>query len=83
MVKKECLAPSGKLGIVIENSVDGPRIYEVKMNSVLKNLIFRGDTIIAIDNSETNMMDASECTKLLLNNIGKKRRIQVLRPSVV
>lgn len=45
--------PSGKLGIIIDTTIDGPVVHHVNKVSALKGKIFPGDIIVAIDNVDT------------------------------
>jgi C-terminal processing protease CtpA/Prc len=77
-VKRDCIAPPGKLSIVIETSGNGPVIHQVKPRSPLENILFAGDRIIKIDNFDTSRMTASEVTRIMSQTIGSRRKITVL-----
>ena len=72
------LAPSGKLGIVIDTTIDGPVVHHVNNASALKGKIFPGDLIVAIDNVDTRAMSASAITGLMIKTAKQKRRLTVL-----
>jgi hypothetical protein len=72
------MAPSGKLGIVIDTTIDGPVVHHVNNASALKGKIFPGDIIVAIDNIDTRAMSASAITGLMIKTAKQKRRLTVL-----
>ncbi len=72
------VAPPGKLGIVIDTTVDGPVVHHVNDVSALKGKIFPGDIIVGIDNVDTKAMSASAITALMVKTANQKRRLTVL-----
>mmetsp|Transcript_11310 Transcript_11310/g.21166 ORF Transcript_11310/g.21166 Transcript_11310/m.21166 type:complete len:898 (+) Transcript_11310:251-2944(+) len=74
---RECQAPPGKLGIIIDTTKDGPVVYQVKSGSPLENIIFAGDRIIAIDDIDTRGMTASNVTKIMARKCDEPRKITV------
>lgn len=77
----ECYAPPGKLGVAIDN-VDGrPVVHRIKDGSPLKNILLHGDTIIAIDGTDTHNMSAAEVTKLMVKGMSRVRKISFTRRS--
>jgi C-terminal processing protease CtpA/Prc len=74
---RECQAPPGKLGIIIDTTKDGPVVYQVKSGSPLENIIFAGDRIIAIDDIDTRGMTASNVTKIVARKCDEPRKITV------
>lgn len=78
MVKRDCWAPPGKLGVVIDSTPRGPVVHEVKGGSPLEGVIFAGDRIIAVDDNDTRSMTASAVTKMMAKKMDKKRKITVL-----
>lgn len=72
------MAPSGKLGIVIDTTVDGPVVHHVNESSALKGKIFPGDIIVGIDNVDTRAMSASAITALMVKTAHQKRRLTIL-----
>lgn len=75
---RECQAPPGKLGIVIDTTKDGPVVYQVKSGSPLENIIFAGDRIIGIDDIDTRGMTASNVTKIMARKCNEPRKMTVL-----
>jgi hypothetical protein len=76
-VTRKVTAPSGKLGIVIDTTVNGPVIHKVNENSRLLNKLFPGDNIIAIDDVNTRAMSAAAITSLMVKTAGKERILTV------
>jgi len=52
-ISRECFAPPGKLGIVIDTTPEGPVIHKVNPGSPLEGIVWPGDIIIAIDDVDT------------------------------
>ena len=78
MVKRECWAPPGKLGVVIDSTKKGPVVHEVKAGSPLEGVVFPGDRIIAVDDNDTRSMTASAVTKVMAKKMDQRRKITVL-----
>ena len=77
---KECIAPAGPLGVIVDTTPNGPLIHAIKDNSPLKGKVEPGDIIIAVDDCNTRHMTAASLTRL----VGKKsqqsrRKILLLR----
>lgn len=75
--KRDCIAPPGKLGIIIDTTKDGPSVYQVKSGSPLENVLFEGDLIITIDGISTTGMTASGVTKIMARTMDSERKITV------
>lgn len=78
MVTREVDAPPGKLGIVIDTTLEGPVIHKVNATSPLDGLLFPGDIIIGIDDIDTRAMSASAITALMVKTANKRRRLKVM-----
>jgi hypothetical protein len=76
---KTILAPPGKLGIVIDTTVEGPVVHNVNQGSRLEGKIFPGDIIVAIDNVDTRAMSASAITALMVKTASQQRKLTVRR----
>lgn len=74
---RECEAPPGKLGVVIDTTKNGPVVHQVKAGSPLENIIYAGDRIIAIDGIDTRGMTASNVTKIMAKKCDEPRKITV------
>jgi len=75
--ERVCVAPPGKLGVVIDTTKLGPVVYQVKDESPLQGLVFPGDRIIAIDGIDTRKMTASNITKIMARKAGLERKLTV------
>lgn len=75
---RECFAPAGKLGVIIDTTSKGPVVHQVKTGSPLENLIFAGDRIIAIDDIDTRDLSASAVTKIMARKCNEPRVLKVL-----
>ena len=78
MVKRDCYAPPGKLGVVIDSTSRGPVVHEVKAGTPLESVIFPGDRIIAIDGEDTRTLPASMVTKIMAAKKDQPRVLTVL-----
>lgn len=76
--KRTVIAPEGKLGIIIDTTVEGPIVYKVNASSPLEGVIFPGDLIVKIDDIETRAMSANNITTLMVQTAGQKRALTVL-----
>jgi hypothetical protein len=70
-------APDGKLGIVIDTTVDGPVVYSVNKKSRLSGKIFPGDIITAINDTDTRTMSASHITAVMIKTANQPRTLTV------
>jgi len=77
LITRKIKAPSGKLGIVIDTTVEGPVVHNVNEGSRLQGEIFPGDVIIAIDDVDTRAMSASAITALMVKTANQKRTLTV------
>jgi hypothetical protein len=77
-IKREVMAPAGKLGIIIDTSSQGPIVHSVKKESVLEGLVFEGDLIIALDDEDTSTWSAHNLTKVVASRSKFERKITVL-----
>jgi hypothetical protein len=78
-VTRTIKAPSGKLGIVIDTTVEGPVVHNVNQGSRLQGIIFPGDIIVAIDSVDTRAMSASAITALMVKTASQERTLTVKR----
>jgi len=77
-IQRDCYAPPGKLGVVIDTTRSGPVVHAVKAGSSLEGLLFPGDKIIAVDGVDTSEMTASAVTKIMARKMKQERKITVL-----
>jgi hypothetical protein len=78
MTSREIMAPPGKLGIVIDTTLEGPVVHKVNPGSALEDKIYPGDIIVAIDDVDTRAMSASAITALMVKTANQERRLTVL-----
>lgn len=76
------LAPPGKLGIVIDTTMEGPVVHRVNPQSILQGEVFPGDIIVAVDDVDTRAMSASAITALMVRTSNRKRQLTVLSADV-
>ncbi len=77
LYERSCIAPPGKLGVIIDTTKLGPVIYQVKDESPLRGLVFPGDRIIGVDDIDTQGMTASNITKIMAHKANVERRLTV------
>jgi len=78
LVQRECYAPPGKLGVIIDTTSNGPIVHEVKPGSALEGVLFSGDRIIAVDDIDTRSKTAAEVTNIMASKVNVARKISVL-----
>ena len=78
MVSRTVIAPPGKLGIVIDTTLEGPVVHKVNGQSPLEGSLFPGDIIVAIDDVDTRAMSASAITALMVRTANLRRTLTVL-----
>lgn len=83
MVQRVIVAPSGRLGIVIDTTIEGPVVHKVFGNSPLDGKVFVGDIIIAIDDTDTRAMSAAAISDLMVKTANQARRLTVLSEDTV
>ena len=77
-ITKTITAPAGKLGIVIDTTLEGPVIHKVNMLSPLEGMLKAGDIIVAINDVDTKAMGSSAITALMIKTANQKRTLTVL-----
>ena len=77
MVLRDIQAPPGKLGIVIDTSLEGPVVHKVNENSPLLGKIFAGDIITNINGIDTRAMKASVITGIMVRTAHEPRALTV------
>jgi len=83
LIRRDCFAPKGKLGVVIDTTKDGPVVFEIKPGSVVEGVLFPGDKIIAVDDVDTRHMSASAVTQIMARRMNHRRKITVLSDASV
>ena len=82
MVSRTVIAPPGRLGIVIDTTLEGPVVHKVNSQSPLEGVLFPGDIIVAIDDVDTRAMSASAITALMVRTANLRRRLTVLSEDI-
>ncbi|KAL3774441.1 hypothetical protein HJC23_000157 [Cyclotella cryptica] len=77
-IRREIIAPPGKLGVITDDSVDGPIVHSVRDDSPLKGLVFPGDLIVALDDEDTSELSSHNLTKLVASRSKFERKITAL-----
>jgi len=78
-VQRDVMCPPGKLRILIANTQGyGPAIHTIKPNSPVEGLLFVGDIIVAVNDTNTRNSRADEITRLLKVTVREERKITVL-----
>eukprot|EP00985_Skeletonema_marinoi_P023578 scaffold15786_cov130-Skeletonema_marinoi.AAC.1 len=78
-VQRDVMCPPGKLRILIANTQGyGPAIHTIKPNSPVEGLLFVGDIIFAVNDTNTRNSRADEITRLLKVTVREERKITVL-----
>ncbi|GKZ00291.1 hypothetical protein MPSEU_000982000 [Mayamaea pseudoterrestris] len=78
IICRDCIAPPGKLKIIIHSTKDGPAVHTVKEGSALEGQIFPGDLIISVDNVDTRSYTAEQVMKNMTAKSKYERTITVL-----
>jgi len=73
------IAPSGKLGLIIDTTSEGPIVHKLKPDSPMKGLLFPGDIIVSIDNVDTKAMSAKAISTIMTNTATEKRTLTVVQ----
>ena len=76
------MAPPGKLGIVIDRTLEGPVVYRVNPGTPLAGAIHPGGLMAAVDNVDTRAMNAMAIMALMVKNSHKKRTLTVLSEDI-
>jgi len=81
----EVIAPSGKLGVVIDTPDDGaPVVHAVKDSSVIADEIQVGDKLVAVDDEDVTAMTAIKVSKLISKkSANPSRKLTIIRSSIV
>jgi len=78
-VRRDVMAPSGKLGIMVANTAGyGPAVHTIRPGSPMEGLVFVDDIIIAVNNINTREYTAEQITQIMKDTVGQERKITVL-----
>mmetsp|Transcript_8979 Transcript_8979/g.12740 ORF Transcript_8979/g.12740 Transcript_8979/m.12740 type:complete len:729 (+) Transcript_8979:201-2387(+) len=78
VVRKDVMAPPGKLGIVVDTSVNGPIVVRVKPGSPVLTLVDVGDIIVAINDVDTRALTADSISDLMVRSEHIKRKLSLI-----
>jgi len=78
IVCRDCIAPPGKLHIVIHSTKDGPTIYSVRPGSSLQGKVFPGDLLVAVDDVDTRTYSAEAVMEMMVAKNIHERKLTVL-----
>ena len=70
--------PPGKLGIVIDTTLEGPTVLKVNSQGPLAGTLFPGDIIVAINDVDTRAMSAAAITALMVLTSQSQRKLTFL-----
>lgn len=82
MVQRIVYAPTGKLGIIIDTTIEGPIVHKVFPRSPLEGSIFVGDIIIGIDDIDTRAMSANSISDVMIQTANKPRKLTVITEDI-
>jgi hypothetical protein len=71
------LAPPGKLGIIIDTTVEGPVVHRVSVGSVMKLKLASGDLITSIDGVKTLGLSAEAISALMSSSAEHERSLTI------
>jgi hypothetical protein len=71
------LAPPGKLGIIIDTTVEGPVVHRVSVGSVMKLKLAPGDVITSIDGVKTAGLSAEAIAALMSARVQHERSLTI------
>jgi hypothetical protein len=77
-ITRECYAPPGKLGIVIDTTLKGPVVHSINPGSPLEGVVWPGDRIVAIDDVDCQTMSATAITDLMVKTADKRRKLTIV-----
>jgi len=82
-VRREVLAPAGKLGIMVANAKGiagrgGPTVHTIRPGSPMEGMIYVNDVIVGVNDVDTRTFTANDMTRLMKDTAGEGRRIYVL-----
>lgn len=80
----EIYAPSGRLGLVIDtpSSEDTPVVHAIKDTCPIRDQIYVGDKLVAVDDEDVRNFTAMEVSRLIGNKSGQDRRkLTIIRAS--
>ena len=80
-LRREIMAPSGKLGIIVANTTKpshGPAVHTIRPGSPMEGLVYVNDIIVGVNDVDTRKFTAEEITQVMKDTAGEGRKIVVL-----
>ena len=81
--ERVCIAPPGRLGVVIDTTKDGPVVYQVKDDSPMLGQIFPGDRMMTIDDIDTRGLRASQITQIMAEKADSQRSMKLSGKKII
>ena len=79
MEKHVIKAPAGKMGIVIDTSLEGPMIHSVKADGPMAGKLLPGDIIVKIGEESTRAMNSTAINALMIKTSTAERKLTIMR----
>ena len=80
-VTRVVIAPPGKLGIIIDTTIEGPVVHKINNGSPMTGKLLPGEIIIAIDEVDCRALSAAAITQLMIKTTGRDRKLTIARSS--
>lgn len=80
-VTRIVIAPPGKLGIIIDTTIEGPVVHKINNGSPMTGTLLPGEIIIAIDEVDCRALSAAAITQLMIKTTGRDRKLTIARSS--
>lgn len=79
-IRRDIVAPSGKLGIMVANTTTGygPAVHTLRPGSPMEGLIYVNDIIVGVNDVDTRKYSAGQITQVMKDTVGEERKISVL-----
>jgi hypothetical protein len=78
VVQRTLKAPPGRLGLTLAVTSDGPKVRSIRAGSSVEGLLFVGDVVVAINDTDTRTLSISAIYNLLQQSNELQRSITVL-----
>jgi hypothetical protein len=78
IITRTIYAPAGKLGIVVDTTINGPIVHRLFQSSPLVGQLFVGEYIVAVNDIDTRTMSAIGISELLFKTAFEHRKLTIL-----
>jgi PDZ domain len=78
VVQRTLKAPPGRLGLTLAVTSDGPKVRSIRKGSPVEGLLFVGDIVVAINDTDTRTLSIPSIYNLLQQSNDLQRSITVL-----